>query len=107
MRVYHRPDIDYLSIDFVEGHEAKSVYENGIVIRYDKKGHVMGVDITNSAQFFLNQDDIDMKEACKILAVSESTMRRMIKAKKVAARKPNGKDYRFKKADIVKLKIRS
>lgn len=105
MKVYHRPDIDYLSIDFSEEPEAKSVYEHGIITRYNKDGNVVGIDITDSTKFFLSNDYIDVKEACQILGVSESTLRRMIKAKKIPAKKPNGKDYRFKKSDIVKLKM--
>lgn len=107
MKVYHRPDIDYVSIDFSEIPEAKAIYENGVIVRYDKNGHIVGVDITDSTKFFLSSGDLNLKEACTILEVSESTLRRMIKAKKIIARKPNGKDYRFKKADIVKLKLGS
>lgn len=55
MKIIHEPDIDYVSIDFKEGIEDRSYFENGI-----KEG-------------------------------------------KVKYRKPNNKDYRFKKKDILKL----
>ena len=37
MKVYHDPRVDYLSIDFKDEVEAKSVYKDGIMVRYDKK----------------------------------------------------------------------
>lgn len=104
MKVYHRPELDYLSIDFTDEAEAKSVYENGMIIRYNKKGHVIGVDITDSLNFFLTEDVVDLKEATKILKVSESTLRRMIKSKKIKFSRPNGKDYYFKKTDLITYK---
>jgi excisionase family DNA binding protein len=107
MKVYHRPEIDFVSIDFKDEPEAKSVFENGIIVRYDKKGNVIGLDITNSAQFFLGAEDITFAEACKILGVSDSTLRRIIKSKKIPAKKPNGKDYRFNKSDVIKYKMAS
>ncbi len=42
-----------------------------------------------------------MKEACRILGISESTMRRRIKKGLIKYRKPNNKDYRFKGKDIL------
>ena len=106
MKVYHRPDVDYLSIDFKDESESKSVYENGIILRYNKTGEVIGLDITDSTKFFLSSEKMNMKQACKFLGVSDSTMRRMIKAKKISASKKNkGKDYVFKKSDLVKLKM--
>ncbi len=79
MKVYHDPKIDYLSIDFTDEIESKSVYKDGIIIRYDKKGHVIGVDITNSMKLFESSDMMTLQEACTFLGISESTMRRKIK----------------------------
>lgn len=103
MKIVHKPDIDYVSIDFKEGVEAKSFFENGIIVRLDSKGNVLGLDITDSAQFFSGDDEIDMKEACKILGISESTMRRRIKEGLIKYTKPNKKDYRFKRKDILRV----
>lgn len=102
MRIYHTPEIDYLSIDFTEEIEAKSIYKDGIIVRYDKKGHVIGIDITNSIQLFKSNDLMGLKEACKFLGISESTMRRRIREGKIKFSKVNG-DYRFKKDEIIKL----
>jgi|GEM_PF-917062 len=104
MKVYHRPDVDYLSIDFLEGTEHRTVFENGIITRYDKKGNVLGVDITDSLHFFMSSELMTLQEACKLLKISESTMRRLVKAKKIKATKPNGKDYCFKKSDLILFK---
>jgi excisionase family DNA binding protein len=102
MKIHHDSDIDYLSIDFSDEVEAKSVYKDGIIVRYDKKGHVIGVDITDSMKLFSNSDLLTLQEACDFLGISESTMRRKIRDKKVRYTK-EGKDYRFKKSDIIKL----
>ena len=32
--------------DFNDDAEAKSVYEDGIIVRYNKSGNVIGIDIT-------------------------------------------------------------
>lgn len=103
MKILHRPEIDYVSIDFKDGIEARSYIENGVIVRLDKKGNVLGIDITDSSQFFAGDDEITMQEACQLLGISESTMRRRIKEGKVKFSKPNGKDYRFKKKDIIKV----
>ncbi|MCB0390104.1 MAG: excisionase family DNA-binding protein [Bdellovibrionales bacterium] len=103
MKLTHNPDVDYVSIDFKNEVEAKSVFENGIIIRYDKKGHVIGIDITDSSQFFSGNDLMTLQEACEFLGISESTMRRRIRDGKIKFTKPNGKDYCFKKADILGL----
>ena len=103
MKVTHNSDVDYVSIDFKDEVEAKSVYENGIIVRYNKKGHVIGIDITDSSKFFSGSDLMTLQEACEFLGISESTMRRRIRDGKVKFTKPNGKDYRFKKADILAL----
>jgi excisionase family DNA binding protein len=102
MKVYHDPSVDYLSIDFTDEVEAKSVYKDGIIIRYNKKGNVVGVDITDSLKLFASSDLMTLQEVCDFLNISESTMRRYIKAGKVKYTK-EGKDYRFKKVDILKL----
>jgi len=103
MKIVHRPEIDFVSIDFKEGIEAQSYFENGVVVRLDKKGNVLGVDITDSSQFFSGDDEVTMKEACKILGVSESTLRRKVKEGKIKYTKPNKKDFRFKRADLIKV----
>ena len=102
MRVYHDSEIDYLSIDFKDAIEAKSEYKDGIIVRYDKKGNVIGIDITDSMKLFKSSDVMTLQEACDFLGISESTMRRRIKAKQIKFIK-KGKDYRFKKNDIIKM----
>jgi excisionase family DNA binding protein len=102
MKVYHDSEIDYLSIDFTDEVESKSVYKDGIIIRYDKKGHVIGIDITDSMKLFASSDMMTLQDACAFLGISESTMRRKIRDGKVKFVK-EGKDYRFKKADIINI----
>jgi excisionase family DNA binding protein len=102
MKVYHDPNVDYLSIDFTDEVESRSVYKDGMIVRYNKKGHVIGVDITDSMKLFASSDLMTLQEVCNFLKISESTMRRYIKAGKVKYTK-EGKDYRFKKSDILKL----
>ena len=99
----HDPEIDYVSIDFREGVEAKSQFHSGVITRFDKKGNVLGIDITNSTEFFSGDDTINLQNACRLLHVSESTLRRKIKQGLIEFKKPNGKDYRFKKSDILKM----
>ncbi len=103
MKIVHKPDLDFVSIDFKEGIEAKSYFENGIIVRLDSRGNVLGIDITDSTQFFSGDDEIDLKQACQLLGISESTMRRRIRNGLIKFRKPNNKDYRFKKKDILKV----
>jgi excisionase family DNA binding protein len=103
MKIYHRSDVDYISIDFKDEVESKSYFENGVVVREDKRGNVIGIDITDSSKFFAKSDLISLQEACTLLGVSESTLRRYIKKGKLKFKKPNGKDYRFKKSDVLKL----
>jgi excisionase family DNA binding protein len=103
MKVIHKPEIDYVSIDFKEGVEAKSYFENGVIVRLDAKGNVLGLDITDSSQFFSGDDELTLKEACKLLGVSESTLRRRIRQGQIKFRKPNNKDYRFKRKDLLKV----
>ena len=102
MKIHHKPDIDYLSIDFSDEIEARSQYENGIIVRYDKKGNVIGIDITDSMKLFASSDLMTLQEACKFLNISESTMRRKIRAKKIRFTK-EGNNYRFKMSEIIKL----
>lgn len=102
MKIHHNSDLDYLSIDFSDEIEAKSVYEGGIIVRYNKKGNVIGIDITDSMKLFSNSDLMTLQEACDFLKISESTMRRKIRAKKIKFTK-EGKNYRFKKSDIIRL----
>jgi len=102
MRVHHDSKIDYLSIDFSDEIEAKSVYKDGVIVRYGKKGNVIGIDITDSMRLFSSSDLMTLQEACAFLRISESTLRRYIKAGKVKFQK-QGKDYRFKKSEIMKL----
>ena len=103
MKVCHRPEIDFVSIDFKDKVESKSFFQDGIIVRLDEKGNIIGLDITDSSQFFAGTDKIGLREACDLLGISESTMRRRIKAKQIPYTKPNGKDYQFKKSDILKL----
>ena len=98
----HRPDVDQVSIDFRDDVEAKSFYQDGLIIREDKKGNVIGIDITDSSKFFAGSDLLTLKEASTLLGVSESTIRRKAKAGQIKFQKPNGKDYRFKKSEILK-----
>jgi excisionase family DNA binding protein len=102
MKIHHDSEIDYLSIDFTDEVESKSIYKDGVIIRYDKKGHVIGIDITDSMKLFASSDLMTLQEACAFLGISESTMRRRIKDGKVKYTK-EGKDYRFKKSEIIKL----
>lgn len=102
MKVIHRPDIDYVSIEFRDLPEAKSYLEDGIVVREDKKGNIIGIDILDSSKLFGNTGTLTMKEACALLGISEATMRRRIKQGKIKFTKPNGKDYHFKRSDVLK-----
>jgi len=102
MKVYHDANVDYLSIDFTDEIESKSIYKDGIIVRYNKKGHVIGVDITDSMKLFASSDLMTLQEACEFLGISESTMRRKIREGKIKFTK-EGKNYRFKKADILSV----
>ncbi len=102
MKVHHDSSIDYLSIDFADDVEAKSVYTDGIIVRYNKKGHVIGIDITDSMKLFSSSDLMTLQQVCDFLGVSESTIRRKIKAKKIKFIK-EGNQYRFRKSDVINL----
>ena len=103
MKIIHRPEVDYVSIDFKEEVEAKSVFEGGIIVRLDKKGQVIGIDITDSSRFFGGEATLTLQDACRLLGISESTLRRRLKAGDIPFSKPNGKDYVFRKEDILRL----
>ncbi len=102
MKIYHDIKLDYLSIDFKDEIEAKSEYHEGIIVRYDKKGNIIGIDITDSLKLFASSDLMTLQEACAFLGISESTMRRRVKQGQINFTK-KGKDYRFKKSDLIKL----
>jgi len=102
MKVFHDVDKDFLSIDFVDEVEAKSVYQDGIIVRYDKSGHVIGIDITDSMRLLASDEFMTLQETCDFLGVSESTMRRRVRARKIAFTK-HGNRYRFRKADVLNL----
>lgn len=102
MKVHHDTSIDFLSIDFSDEVEARSIYEDGIIVRYNKAGNVIGIDITDSTKLLLSSDTMTLQEVCEFLGVSESTIRRRIKANRIKYLK-EGNKYRFRKADIIKL----
>ena len=103
MKINHDPEIDYLSIDFKEGIEARSYFENGMIVREDENGNVLGLDITDSSKLLFNETQVGIKEACQILNISESTIRRRIKNGDVKFTK-KGNRYRFKKSALAALK---
>jgi len=102
VKIHHDSNIDFLSIDFTDEVEAKSKYVDGIIIRYDKKGHVIGIDITDSMKLFSSTDLLNLQEASKFVGISESTMRRKVRSGQVKFIK-KGKCYQFKKAELIKL----
>ena len=105
LKISHDPEIDFLSIDFEPGVEAKSYHKNGVIVRLDKKGHVLGIDITDSTKFFNQNSSVSLQEACSLVQLSESTLRRKIREGLLPYKKPNGKDFRLKKSDVFKLKM--
>ena len=72
MKVHHDAVLDYLTIDFADEIEAKSSYENGIIVRYGKSGNVVGIDITDSMKLFSKSDLMSLREVCDYLGVSGS-----------------------------------
>jgi excisionase family DNA binding protein len=52
-------------------------------------------------KLFSSSDLMTLQEACEFLGISESTMRRRIRAGKIKFVK-DGKDYRFKKPELIK-----
>ena len=102
MKVHHDAARDYVTIDFTDEVEAKAVYEDGIIVRYDKSGGVIGIDIVDSTKLFTSSDLWALQDVCRYLNVSESTIRRRIKNKQINYTK-EGNRYRFKRADVVRL----
>jgi excisionase family DNA binding protein len=102
MKIYHDAAIDILSIDFTDDVEDKSVYEDGIIVRYNRSGHVIGIDITDSLKLFAGSELLTLRQVCEFLGVSESTIRRRIRNNKIKFIK-EGNQYRFKKSDIIGL----
>ena len=52
MKIIHRPEIDYLSIEFKEGAERKSYLQDGVLVREDRYGNFLGIDILDSSKVF-------------------------------------------------------
>lgn len=102
MKIIHRPEIDFLSIEFKKGTESRSYIQEGVVVREDRNGNILGIDIVDSSKVFGAKDLLTLQEACQLLGISEATIRRRIKKGEIKGTKPNGKDYRFKRADILK-----
>ena len=102
MKVHHDAGLDYLTIDFADEIEAKSIYENGIIVRYGESGNVVGIDITDSMKLFSKSDLMSLREVCDYLGVSESTIRRRVRAGKIKHVK-EGNRYCFRKADIINM----
>ena len=101
MKVHHNTALDYLTIDFADEIEAKSIHQDGVIVRYSASGNVVGIDITDSMRLFSHSDLMTLQQVCNYLGVSESTIRRRIRARKIKCIK-EGNRYRFKKADIIK-----
>ena len=72
MKVHHDAGLDYLTIDFADEIEAKSIYENGIIVRYGKSANVVGIDITDSMKLFSKSDLMSLREVCDYLGASGS-----------------------------------
>ena len=102
MKIHHDTARDWLTIDFSEEVEARSVYSDGIIVRYDNAGHVLGIDITDSMKLFGGSELMTLQEVCAFLGVSESTIRRKIRANKIR-HTMEGNRYRFRKSDILNL----
>lgn len=102
MRVHHDAKVDYLCIDFCDAVEAKSVYQDGIIVRYDHQDSVIGVDITDSMKLFGQSHYLNFSEVCDLLRVSESTLRRRIRAGKINFFK-EGNRYRFRRSEILAM----
>lgn len=102
VKIHHDAARDYLTIDFAEEVEARSVYSEGIVVRYGKAGHVIGIDITDSMKLFGGSDFMTLREVCDFLGVSESTVRRRVRANAIK-HTMEGNRYRFRKSDVLEL----
>ena len=101
MKVHHDPARDYLAIDFTDEVEARAVLEDGIIVRYDGSGGVTGIDIVDSTRLFASSDLMTLQDVRRYLNVSESTIRRRIRDKKIRYIK-EGNRYRFRRDDVVK-----
>jgi excisionase family DNA binding protein len=99
MNIYHDKLNDFLSIQFSDGVESKSYFKDGMIVREDKEGHVLGIDITDSSQVFASNKTLSLKEACVLLDISESTLRRRIKRNEIPFIKL-GNRYRFHQSEI-------
>lgn len=64
MRIHHDASVDYLCIDFNDEVEAKSIYQDGIIVRYDSRGSVVGIDITDSERLFGRSQSLTLNNVC-------------------------------------------
>ena len=101
-KIYYK-DADYMAILFKDELESRSYVEDGIVIREDKKGNILGIDILNYSKTLQESPYLSLKEASDFLQISESTLRRYIKQGKLKASQPNGREYRINKNELLKL----
>ena len=102
MKVHHDSARDYLAIDFSDEVEAKAVHEDGIIVRYNESGGVIGIDIVDSTRLFASSDLMTLQDVRRYLNVSESTIRRRIRNRKIRYTK-EGNRYRFRRDDVIKL----
>ena len=102
IKIHHDTVRDYLTIDFAQEVEARSVYSEGMIVRYDKAGHVIGIDITDSMKLFGGSDFMTLQEVCRFLGVSESTVRRKVRANRIK-HTMEGNRYQFRKSDVLGL----
>ena len=97
MKIHQDTSIDHLSIDLRDEVEAKSVYEDGLIIRYDEMGGVIGVDITDSMQFLANSDLLAF--VCESLGESEASLREKIQGQEAAAAVADAAGPRYDPSD--------
>ena len=69
MKVRHDAALDYLTMDFADEIEAKSIYEDGVIIRYGKSGNVIGIDITDSMALFPKSNLMSSRENVRDLLI--------------------------------------
>ena len=74
MKIHHDKARDWLTIDFANEIEARSVCNDGIIVRYDKAGHVIGIDIIDSMKLFGRSDFRTQREVCDFPGDSGTTM---------------------------------
>jgi len=101
-KIYYK-DADYMAILFKDEVESKSYVEDGVVIREDQNGNILGIDILNFSQMLASSPYLSLKEAASFLKISESTIRRYIKEGRLKASQPNGREYRINRSDLLKL----